>query len=181
MTGVLYGVARFCVRRRLVVLGVWLVVAVALVAVSHRMGDNTNDNLSLPGTGSQLATSALSKSFPDQANGSSPIVIHTKSGKLTDPRYANAINSAASDVAKAANVGSVVNPLTPQGASQLSKDQTTGYLAVTTSVSPGRCRSGRHRTSSTRPPSPRHRPVSRCRPAASSVRRCHRLRPNRAN
>ncbi|HEY2657082.1 MAG TPA: MMPL family transporter, partial [Solirubrobacteraceae bacterium] len=137
MTGVLYGVARFCVRRRFVVLGVWLVVAIVLVAVSQRMGDNTNDNLSLPGTGSQLATNALSTSFPDQANGSSPIVIHAKSGKLTDPKYANAIESAASEVAKAANVGGVVSPLTPQGASQLSKDQTTGYLAVTTSVSPG--------------------------------------------
>jgi RND superfamily putative drug exporter len=137
MTHVLYTVARFCVRRRFVVLGVWVVVAVALVAVSHRIGDNTNDNLDLPGTGSQLATDALSTSFPDQANGSSPIVIHASSGKLTDPKYANAINSAASDVAKAANVASVVNPLTPQGAPQLSKNQMTGYLSVLTSVSPG--------------------------------------------
>ena len=45
MTGVLYGVARFCVRRKFIVLAVWLVVAVALVAISHQMGDNTNDNL----------------------------------------------------------------------------------------------------------------------------------------
>ena len=34
-----------------------------LVGVSHRLGDNTNDNLTLPGTGSQNATDALSKSF----------------------------------------------------------------------------------------------------------------------
>ena len=50
MTGVLYRLAQFCIRRRVVVLGVWLVVAIALVAISHRLGDNTNDNLSLPGT-----------------------------------------------------------------------------------------------------------------------------------
>ena len=56
MAGILYAVGRFCVRRRFVVLAVWLVVAVALVAVSHRTGDNTNDNLSLPGTDSQQAT-----------------------------------------------------------------------------------------------------------------------------
>ena len=62
----------------LLVLTVWLVVAVALVGASHRLGDNTNDNLTLPGTGSQHATDALSKSFPDQANGTSPIVLHVQ-------------------------------------------------------------------------------------------------------
>ena len=72
MTGVLYGLARFCVRRNFIVLGVWLVAAIALVAISHRMGDNTSDNLSLPGTGSQKATDTLQKSFPDQAKRDQP-------------------------------------------------------------------------------------------------------------
>jgi putative drug exporter of the RND superfamily len=137
MTGVLYGLARFCVRRRLVVLGVWLVATIALVAVSHRLGENTSENLSLPGTDSQRASDTLAKSFPDQANGTSPIVLHAYSGKLTESRYAGAIDQAASDVAKAPHVASVVNPLTPQGASALSKDQSTGYLSVTLAVSPG--------------------------------------------
>ncbi|MBV8952787.1 MAG: MMPL family transporter, partial [Solirubrobacterales bacterium] len=137
MTPVLYALAQFCVRRRFIVLGVWLIAAIALVAVSHQLGDNTNDNLSLPGTGSQHATNILSKSFPAQANGTSPIVLHAPSGQLTDSKYSNAVNEAASDVAKAPNVASVVNPLTSQGASALSKDKSTGYLSVTTSVSPG--------------------------------------------
>ena len=137
MTPVLYSVARNCVRHRFVVLAVWLVAAVALVAVSHRLGDNTNDNLSLPGTNSQKATDALQRSFPAQANGVSPIVLHAKSGKLTDSKYASAVNESAADVAKAPHVASVVNPLTPQGASQLSKDESTGYLGVGLSVSPG--------------------------------------------
>ena len=94
MTGVLYGLARFCVRRKFIVLGVWLVAAIALVAISHRMGDNTSDNLSLPGTGSQEATETLQKSFPDQANGTSPIVLHPRSGKLTDSGNANVVNQA---------------------------------------------------------------------------------------
>jgi putative drug exporter of the RND superfamily len=137
MARVLYGVARFCVRHRFAVLAVWLVAAVALVAVSQRVGDNTNDNLTLPGTDSQRASDALNKSFPDQANGSSPIVLHVKNGKLTDSKYSGAVNQAAADVAKQHDVASVVNPLTSQGASALSKDQSTGYLSVTTSVSPG--------------------------------------------
>ena len=137
MTGVLYRLGKLCVRRRVVVLGIWLVIAIGLVAVSHQMGDNTNNNLSLPGTGSQLATDALAGPFAAQSNGSSPIVIHTKSGKLTDSKYAGAINTASSEVAKAANVESAVSPLTSQGASQLSKNQMTGYISVTTKVNPG--------------------------------------------
>jgi putative drug exporter of the RND superfamily len=137
MTKVLYSLGRFSVRRRFVVLGIWLVIAIVLVAVSHQMGDTTNNNLSLPGTGSQLATNALAGPFAAQSNGSSPIVIHTKSGKLTDSKPANAIKTATSDVAKAANVESAVSPLTSQGASQLSKNQMTGYISVTTKVNPG--------------------------------------------
>ena len=137
MTGALYGLARFCARHRFWILTAWLVVAVALVGVSHRLGDNTNDNLTLPGTGSQHATDALAKSFPDQSNGTSPIVLHVSNGKLTDSKYASAVNQAAADVAKAPDVASVVNPLTPQGAPALSKDQATGYLSVTLSVNPG--------------------------------------------
>ncbi len=137
MTGLLYSLARFCVRRHWLVLAVWVVGAVAVLIVSHSMGDNTNDNLSLPGTNSYQATSVLAQSFPDQSNGTSPIVIHAKSGKLTDSKNADAVNQAASDVAKEPFVASVVNPLTQQGAGQLSKDQATGYLSVTLSVPPG--------------------------------------------
>ncbi|MEA2208526.1 MAG: putative drug exporter of the superfamily [Solirubrobacteraceae bacterium] len=137
MTGILYGLAQFCVRRRFYVLVAWLIVTVALVVVSHRLGDNTNDNLSLPGTDSQRATDVLAKSFPDQSNGSSPIVIHAASGKLTDAKSKEAVDAAAAGVAKEPHVASVVNPLTPQGATALSKDKATGYLSVTLSVSPG--------------------------------------------
>src|SRR5437764_11230925 len=137
MTGVLYRLARFSVRHRFAVLVLWLLIAVALVAVSQRLGDNTNDNSTLPGTNSQQATDALGKPFPDQSNGTSPIVLHVSSGKLTDSQYAPAVSQAAADMAKAPDVASVVNPLTSQGASALSKDQQTGYLSVTLSVNPG--------------------------------------------
>ena len=138
MTGVLYRVAQFCVRRRFIVLGVWFVVAVALVGISHQMGDNTNDNLSLPGTNSQRATDTLSKPFPTQANGTSPIVLQAPNGgKLTDSNYADAVNTAAADLAKQPEVSSVINPLTSQGASALSKDKSTGYITVGLKVSPG--------------------------------------------
>jgi RND superfamily putative drug exporter len=82
------------------VLGAWLLVTIALVRASHSLGDNSNDNLSLPGTDSQQATDILKASFPDQANGTSPIALHAASGQLTDSKYASAVNQAAADVAK---------------------------------------------------------------------------------
>jgi putative drug exporter of the RND superfamily len=133
----LYGLAKFCVRHRFVTIAVWLLMTIVLVGVSHSLGENTNDNLSLPGTDSQHATDTLSHSFPDQANGTSPIVLHAAIGKLTESKYATAVNEAAADVAKAPHVASVVNPLTPEGAGALSKDKSTGYLSVTLAVSPG--------------------------------------------
>jgi putative drug exporter of the RND superfamily len=137
VTGVLYRIGQFCVRRRFIVLGVWILMTVGLVAWSHSIGENTNDNLSLPGTDSQKATDTLTKSFPDQANGTSPIVLHAKSGKLTDSQYSSAVNDAVADVAKAPNVASATNPLSSQASSTLSQDQTTGYISVTLKVSPG--------------------------------------------
>jgi RND superfamily putative drug exporter len=137
MTGVLYAIAKFCVRRRFVVLGIWLVVTIALVALSRGLGENTSEDLSLPGTDSQRAMDTLARSFPDQSNGTSPIVLHAANGKLTDAKYASAVNQAVADVRKAPHVAAVVNPLTPQGATALSKDKSTGYLSVTLAVSPG--------------------------------------------
>jgi len=137
MTGLLYRLAGLCIRHRFIVLALWVLMAVVLVGLSHRAGDDTNDNLTLPGTDSQQATDVLTKPFPDAANGSSPIVLHVDSGKLSDSKYASAVNQAAKDVAKAPYVASATSPLSSAGASQVTKDQKTGYISVTLSASTG--------------------------------------------
>lgn len=48
LTRMWYSVAHLCARYRFVVLGVWVVLGVALVAVSHRRGDNTRKPLAAP-------------------------------------------------------------------------------------------------------------------------------------
>ena len=87
----------------------------------------------LPGTDSQKATDTLAKSFPSQANGTSPIVLHASSGKLTDSKYASAVIRPPRMWRRIRTSRLSINPLTPQGASALSKDQATGagYLSVT--------------------------------------------------
>ena len=67
MTRFLYALGGFCARRRALVVAVWLVIVVALAVVARATGEQTSDNLVLPGTDSQQATDTLSKHFPEQA------------------------------------------------------------------------------------------------------------------
>ncbi len=115
---------------------VWLVAAVLLVALAQRAGENTNDNLSLPGTGSNEATSLLQQRFPNRANPAVPLLLRAPSGTLEDQRYASAIAATASAYAKNPHVAAVVSPLSPQGAGLLSKDRTIGYISLTLRDSP---------------------------------------------
>ncbi len=98
MTRFLYWLGGFCTRRRVPVLLVWLVIVVALAALARGVGEQTSDNLVLPGTDSQQATDTLDDHFPEQANGTNPIALEAPRGQeLTDAPYKDAID----DVVKA--------------------------------------------------------------------------------
>ena len=137
MTGLLYKLGHLCARRRFVVLPIWLVLIVGVVAAAEGMGSETTDNVALPNTGSQDASDLLSGRFPSQAYGSNPLVVATNTGKLTDSKYSNAIASSVSNLKKTAHVNAAVSPLSPEGASQLSKDKQIGYISVTLDVGQG--------------------------------------------
>jgi uncharacterized membrane protein YdfJ with MMPL/SSD domain len=64
----------FAARRKWVVVGARVVLALAVVLLVRTFGSNTGDNLELPGTDSQAATDLLAERFAPQQNGSSPIV-----------------------------------------------------------------------------------------------------------
>ena len=88
LTPRLYRVGHFCARHPVWVLVVWLMVALAIVGVARSVGQETSDNLSLPGTDSQAASNLLGDKFPDQANGSVPIAFRAPPGtKLSDTKY----------------------------------------------------------------------------------------------
>lgn len=53
----------------------WLVVVAALAVAARGAGQQTSDDLVLPGTDSQRATDILSARFLDQANGTNPITL----------------------------------------------------------------------------------------------------------
>ena len=59
MTGPLYRLGRLCARHHWLVIIAWVVVALAVLLVSRSAGEQTSDNLSLPGTGSTRAQDLL--------------------------------------------------------------------------------------------------------------------------
>ncbi len=137
MTAPLYAIGRFCSRHHYPTIAVWLVVAVVLVVVGQASGDKTNDNLTLPGTGSTVATELLEDNLPEQAYGSNPLAIESKGGPLTEPKYAKAIEETGKRLQAMPEVNSAISPLSPAGAEFLSKDRTVAYFPVVLGVGPG--------------------------------------------
>ncbi len=138
MTGPLYAIGGFCSRHHWPTIAVWLVAAIVLVVVGQASGDKTNDNLTLPGTGSTTATELLEDNLPEQAFGSNPLAIEATGGaQLTDPKYAKAIEETGKRLNALHYVNSAISPLTPQGAQFLSKDRSVGYFPVVLGVGPG--------------------------------------------
>jgi putative drug exporter of the RND superfamily len=112
------------------------VAAVALVAGSHAAGDQTSDNLTIPGAGSTKATDLLQAKLPNQAYGTNPVVLQARSGTLTDSHNKQAVDDTITSLKKAPHVIRTVSPLSTEGASALSKDKKIGYISVTLDVGP---------------------------------------------
>jgi putative drug exporter of the RND superfamily len=138
VTAPLYAIGRFCSRHHWPTIAVWLVAAVALVFVGQSGDSKTNDNLTLPGTGSTAATELLEGNLPEQAYGSNPLVFQARGGAaLTAPKYASAIGQTVKRLDAMHDVNSAVDPLTPAGAAFLSKDRSVAYVPVVLSTGPG--------------------------------------------
>ena len=128
MSTFLHHLGYFCARFRFVVLGIWVLLAVGLLLCLSTFGAVTNNDLTLPGTGSQDATDLLAAEFPPQQNGGSPIVFHVDRGTLTDAANSTAIQDSVAAIAKVPHVYSAPDP-TAQ-ASLMSKDGETAFSSV---------------------------------------------------
>jgi uncharacterized membrane protein YdfJ with MMPL/SSD domain len=130
MARLLHRLGMFAARRRWVVLGAWVVLAVGFVVLVRTFGSNTSDNLRLPGTDSQAATDLLAERFPPQQNGSSPIVFQVDAGQVTDSKPKQAIEASHQAIVKLPHVASATDPFSQQGSSQISKDKQTAFIPV---------------------------------------------------
>jgi putative drug exporter of the RND superfamily len=130
VTGPLYAIGRFCSRHHWPTIGVWLAVAIALVVAGQSSESKTNDNLTLPGTDSTVATELLEDNLPEQAFGNNPLVIRSSDAPLTSPKYSAAVSETAKRLQAMGDVNSAVDPLSPAGADFLSKDKRIAYIPV---------------------------------------------------
>ena len=136
MTGPLYRLGRACSRHHRVVIALWVVAVIALAGLGRAAGDQTSDNLSLPGTDSTEATDELESKLPNQAYGTNPIVLKSSDGKLTDSKNTKAVDDAVTSLDKQDHVIKAVNPLTGGGGALVSKDETIAYIPVTLDIGP---------------------------------------------
>lgn len=135
MARVLHRIGHAVAHHALLVLVAWAVIAAGLGLAVARVGADTSNNLSLPGTGSQEATDLLAERFPPQQNGASPIVFHVASGTLDAGARRTAIAAAAEDLAALPGVASAPSPFTTAGAAQLSDDAATAFIPVLLEIS----------------------------------------------
>ena len=135
MAGFLYRIGRWIADHRVLVLLVWLGAVVAVVLLVSRIGAETSNDLSLPGTGSQKATDLLAERFPPQQNGTNPIVFHVNAGKLTDSDNTKAINQAATAIQAMPDVVSAPSPFGDESSTLLAKDEKTAFIPVLLDIS----------------------------------------------
>ncbi len=137
MTGPLYRLGGVCSRHHWPVIGIWLLLAIALVLGANAAGSQNSDNLTLPGTGSTQAQDLLQDRLPDQAYGTNPVVLKAGQGKLTDSKNKKAVDNAVKSLRKNSLVIRAVSPYGKEAKKvQLSKDGKIGYISVTLSEGP---------------------------------------------
>jgi RND superfamily putative drug exporter len=114
MSSYLYRLASFAYRRRRLVLGLWLVAAIAAIAIAQASGGKTNDTFSIPGTESQNAAAVLTTKLPAFSGGQTSIVFATANGtgtaKVTDAADKAAIESAMAGLKSIPQVSAVTTP-----------------------------------------------------------------------
>ncbi|MGF1471326.1 MAG: MMPL family transporter, partial [Rubrobacteraceae bacterium] len=131
MTAALYRLGRFCANHPGRVILVWLLAVAVIGAFALLIGQQTSNQLTLPGTDSQRASNLLQNNFPDEANGSVPVAFRAPKGeKLTDSRYKKPIENVTKAYSNHPGVAKVTGPFDQEGSDQLNKQETIGYISL---------------------------------------------------
>ncbi|MCO5316008.1 MAG: MMPL family transporter [Solirubrobacterales bacterium] len=131
MTARLDRLARFSIRHHRLVVALWVAVAVAVSLLAGGVGKQFADNLTLPGKDSQEATDLVAAHFPDQVNGTNPVLFKTKQGKVTSGEARQAIDQTVKRLEGESGVAGVASPFSQAGQAQISRDGRIAYISVT--------------------------------------------------
>ncbi|MFJ9470234.1 MMPL family transporter [Streptomyces caniferus] len=130
--------ARWCLRRRIVVIVLWLAVLAGVAAAAGVAGSAYSNNYEVPGTESGRASALLDRAFPGQSGDSDTVVWHTDSGTVRSAAVRKTMTRTLEKVAALPGVAEVhspyggpgARPSGGQGAQQTSGDGHTAYASV---------------------------------------------------
>ncbi|MFI0261101.1 MMPL family transporter [Streptomyces sp. NPDC017056] len=124
------GLTRWCLRRRIVVIVLWLAALAGTAAAAGAAGSAYSDHYDVPGTESGRAGALLERAFPDRSGDRDTIVWHTESGTVRAGAVQKSLQQTLDKIARMPGVASVQSPYTPQGAGQVSRDGHTAYAGL---------------------------------------------------
>ncbi|NLV54630.1 MAG: MMPL family transporter [Acidimicrobiales bacterium] len=128
MSKFLYRLGHWSVRRRRLVLVLWLVAFVGVGALAASIGGSLDDEFSIPGTESQDAMDLLEDRFPQQTGSTARVVFAVEAPARLDDGTARAgVEAALADMAEAPGVEAVSDPFTT---GTISPEGTVGFVDV---------------------------------------------------
>jgi putative drug exporter of the RND superfamily len=131
MARFLYRIGGWSARRKRTMVGLWLLVLAAVVIGGLTLSKPTDDGFSIPGTESQQAIDLLDAKFPGTGGASARVVVAAPEGhRLTEKKYADELDTALADVAKAPQVVAV----SASRDATLSADKRIGFADITYAV-----------------------------------------------
>ena len=130
MTGALYRLGGLCARHARWVFAAWLVFTVAIILIANATGRPTSDDTTIPGSDATRATDLLEQKLPKQANGSVPIVLETRTGKLTEGANRTAVQDTVKSLKANEYVRDLISPLSDEGSSELGAKDTIGFISL---------------------------------------------------
>jgi putative drug exporter of the RND superfamily len=136
MSAALHRLGGVAARRAIWVIAAWVVIVIGLIVFANSVGRPENDNLTLPGTGSQSATDLLDKKLPKQANGSVPIVLQSDSS-LAEGQNKQAVDAIFKSVSANQYVEQAISPFSEQGQENITQDGKIAYISAALTVSSG--------------------------------------------
>ncbi|WP_330478726.1 MMPL family transporter [Streptomyces platensis] len=127
--------ARWCLRRRIVVIALWLAAFAGVAVAAGVTGAAYSNNYEVPGTESGQASARMAKAFPDRSGDGDTLVWHTASGTVRSGAVEKTMRHTLKEIAQLPGVSEVQGPYGKHGAGgagtrQISRDGHTAYASV---------------------------------------------------
>ncbi|MFI8308613.1 MMPL family transporter [Streptomyces sp. NPDC085927] len=123
--------ARWCVRRRLITVLLWLLALGGVAAGALAAGNAYSNDYEVPGTESGYATELLREGFPELSGDSNTVVWHTPSGSVLESGVEQSMTRTLDRMEDLPGIAAVTGPYGDDGTGGISADGRTAYATVT--------------------------------------------------